>query len=232
MAGVSVGERLKNLNEKVRAACVACGRDPSSVKVLAVSKLQPLSLIHEAYGSGQRAFAENYVQEALDKIESLPADWHFIGRIQSNKVKDLAGKFKIIHSIDRESVAEALNKLSVNKRQDIFLQFNVADEASKGGVGAEELRALVQYVVEKCPNLRVLGLMIMPPLDENSSKYFRLSREMQDSVKTALTEDQRAAHPFDQLSMGTSSDYVEAIKEGATWIRIGSEIFGPREEKQ
>lgn len=232
MAGASIGDRLKILKEKVRAACVANGRDPASVHVLAVSKLQPLSAIHEAYGAGQRAFAENYVQEALDKIPSLPADWHFIGRIQSNKVKDLAGKFKIIHSIDRESVALGLNKLSSGRRQDIFLQFNVADEASKGGVGVEELQALVKFVVEQCPNLRVLGLMIMPPLDSNSRSYFRHAREMQESVKAALTAEQRQAHPFDQLSMGTSSDYADAIAEGATWIRIGTEIFGPREEKR
>ncbi|MBX3020841.1 MAG: YggS family pyridoxal phosphate-dependent enzyme [Bdellovibrionales bacterium] len=236
MAGQSVGTRLKNLNEKVRAACIAWGRDPATVKVLAVSKLQPLSAIREAYESGQRDFAENYVQEAVDKqdqLHSLPVDWHFIGRIQSNKVKALAGRFNIIHSVDRSSIAEALQKATQNgRRQDIFLQFNVAAEASKGGVGENELKDLVHFVVESCSSLRVLGLMVMPPLDTQARVYFRRARELQDALRSALSAEQRAAHPFNELSMGTTADYAEAIAEGATWIRIGTEIFGAREEKE
>ena len=239
MAGRSVAENLLNLESRVRAVCRTHGRDPVSVHILAVAKLQPLARIREAFACGQRHFAENYVQEAVRKQEqlhSLPAQWHFIGRLQANKVKYLEGRFAAIHSLDRAPLAAHLNRLSPagrQERQDVFLQYNVAAEASKGGVGEEELRALARFVMAECPRLRVLGLMVMPPPDsESSGNYFRKTRELQEELRATLTPAQRQAHPFDQLSMGTSADFETAIAEGATWIRIGTELFGPREEKQ
>ena len=227
-----VAARLKNLRERIFEACLVCGRDPGSVQLLAVSKLHPLSLVHAAYREGQRDFAENYVQEALDKIlestANLPgARWHFIGRIQSNKVKPLANRFAAIHSIERASIAEALNALTPEGlRQDIFLQFNVAAEATKGGVVEElDLEKLFHCIVERCPRLRVLGLMVMPPLDQPSRPYFARARTFLARLRGTQVQ---GFHPLDQLSMGTSGDYAEAIAEGATWIRIGSEIFGER----
>lgn len=240
MAGLSVADRLKKLDMRVRAACEACGRDPASVNVLAVSKLQPLNAVREAYDCGLRDFAENYVQEAVEKLgqlESLPVRWHFIGRIQSNKAKALGGgRFAVIHSVDRESIAEALNKAaggggSDSKRQDIFLQYNVAGEATKGGAGVDSIESLARFVVSNCPRLRVLGLMAMPPLDEDPTPHFRATREMLRKLNAALSAEERAVHPFDQLSMGTTADFEKAIPEGATWIRIGTDIFGPREEQ-
>jgi pyridoxal phosphate enzyme (YggS family) len=215
----------------MREACTACGRDPDSVRILAVSKLHPLSLVREAVACGQSDFAENYVQEAVDKIDEsagLPLHWHFIGRIQSNKVKFLGGgRFAAIHSIDRASIAEALNTLTpVGTRQDIFLQFNVAAEVTKGGVVEElDLENLFHFVVEHCPRLRVLGLMVMPPLDQSPRPYFARARAFLGRLRGVQVQ---GLHPLDQLSMGTSSDYAEAIAEGATWIRIGTEIFGER----
>jgi hypothetical protein len=232
MDGSSVGARLKNLRLRVQEACVASGRAPESVRILAVSKLHSRAAIRAAYDEGQRDFAENYVQEAVDKLDqlaSLPVRWHFIGRIQSNKVKFLGGRrFAAIHSVDRVSVAEALNRVAhPDGGQDIFLQFNAAGEASKGGGDERVIEELAQFVNEKCPRLRVLGLMCMPPLDQPARPFFAQTRALQARLKTKFP-----TQPLDQLSMGTSADFSEAIAEGATWIRIGSEIFGPREEKK
>jgi pyridoxal phosphate enzyme (YggS family) len=236
MDGPSVGDRLKKLKARVEKACVTAGRDPSSVRILAVSKLQSLGKIREAFEEGQKDFAENYAQEALEKIDqlhSMPVDWHFIGRIQSNKVKMLAGgRFRFIHSVDRESVAEALNKLSMRARQDVFLQFNVAGEASKAGANESGLEQLVKFVAEKCPNLCARGLMVMPPLDSAARGHFRRAREVLAKVRAGLTPQQLSQHPLNDLSMGTSADFEDAILEGATWIRVGTDIFGAREVEE
>lgn len=242
MAGTSVAERLGNLKGRVLQACKACGRDPSTVRLLAVSKFQDLHKIREAHREGQRDFAENYVQEALEKIEqlhNLPADWHFIGRIQSNKVKSLIDRFAYIHSVDRLSIAEALNRLAPREQspQKIFVQWNVAAETSKGGADERELDALIEFCLrEETTSLSLQGLMVMPPLEMDSRPYFRQARLRLEQIRervgaSANAASVRARHPLDQLSMGTSHDYEAAIAEGATWLRIGSEIFGPREER-
>jgi pyridoxal phosphate enzyme (YggS family) len=227
-----IAANLKNLQTRIREACLACGRDPDSVKLLAVSKLHPLSAVRAAFAIGQRDFAENYVQEAVDKMaeagDLTDLRWHFIGRIQSNKVKFLGGgRFAAIHSIDRASIAEALNHLTLEgTRQDIFLQFNVAAEPTKGGIVEElELENLFHFIVEHCPRLRILGLMVMPPLDRPPRAYFARARTFLLRLRGTQVQ---ALHPLDQLSMGTSRDFAEAIAEGATWIRIGTEIFGER----
>jgi len=222
MDGTSVASRLQKINERVAAACARAGRAPGSVKILAVSKGQPIAKIREAFGCGQKYFAENYVQEAVEKLgqlQNLPAEWHFIGRIQSNKIKFLESKFTCIHSIDRVETAVALNSRSAAKPQDIFLQYNVADEASKAGGGEREVEELARHAAE-WPNLRVRGLMVMPPLfddPEQARPFFKKARAL--AAKLRLNE----------LSMGTSADFETAIEEGATWIRIGTQIFGERQ---
>lgn len=233
MAGTSVGERLEQVKSRVRSACAAHGRDPASVHVLAVSKLHDIHAIRAAYDHGQRDFAENYAQEALGKLDqlaSLPVAWHFIGRIQTNKLKLLANRFAVIHSVDRLEVAEKLNALT-RERQDIFLQFNVAAESSKGGADEAGLRALAAAVVSQCPRLRLRGVMVMPPLDQPARPFFARARELTAEIRATFDASSAVAHPFDELSMGTSADFEDAIAEGATWIRIGTDIFGPREEK-
>lgn len=222
MAGTSVASRLQKINERVAAACARAGRRREDVRILAVSKAQPVAKIREAFAAGQKFFAENYVQEAVEKLEqlvNLPAEWHFIGRIQTNKIKFLTGKFAAIHSVDRVEVALALNSRAAGGTQDIFLQYNVGDEASKGGAGEREVEELAARAPE-WGNLRVRGLMVMPPLFDDGEKsrvFFKKARAL--AAKLRLNE----------LSMGTSADFEVAIEEGATWVRIGTQIFGERE---
>ncbi|MGZ3722353.1 MAG: YggS family pyridoxal phosphate-dependent enzyme [Bdellovibrionales bacterium] len=235
MAGTSVAERLQDLKQRIEHAGALNRRKPDSVRLLAVSKLQSAALVREAFAAGQTDFAENYIQEALLKQREL-ADlkalrWHFIGRIQSNKVKLLAGNFYAIHSVDRVEILQALNRASqaLNVVQDIFLQLNIAGEESKSGADVGQLEHLLTEA-GKCDNLRVMGLMVMPPLDESAEKarpYFAKARELMRAQRALLNE----RHPFNELSMGTSGDYPAAIAEGATWVRIGTDVFGPREEK-
>ncbi|NJL24645.1 MAG: YggS family pyridoxal phosphate-dependent enzyme [Calothrix sp. SM1_5_4] len=237
MVGPSVGERLNRIRLRMAEACARSGRDPASVRILAVSKLQGLGKIREAYEAGQVDFAENYVQEAVDKLEqlySLPVNWHFIGRIQSNKVKFLKDRFYAIHSIERLSVAEHLNRLTARPPQRVFLQFNVGAESSKAGADESELENLLGGVISSCPGLSVQGLMVMPPQHEDpelSRPYFIRAREVLRRLREGLGAGHARLHPLDQLSMGTSGDFEVAIEEGATWVRIGTDVFGPREER-
>lgn len=236
MAGMSVAERLLNLKLRIEAECLRARRQPDSVRLLAVSKLQSLEAIREAYTAGQIDFAENYLQEALQKQDQLhdlgALRWHFIGGIQSNKVKQLAGRFAAIHSIDRLSIADALNRacLALGCVQDIFLQINIAGEVTKGGVLTTDFEDLLT-AASKCANLRIRGLMVMPPLADDPEKtrpYFAKAREILSETRALVDE----RHPYNALSMGTSADFSGAIAEGATWVRIGTEIFGAREEKK
>lgn len=234
MDGWSVGDRLKIIKDKMSAAALRAGRSVDSVRLLGVVKKQSLGKIRAAYDAGLRDFAENYVQEAVEKIEQLSEldiNWHFIGRIQSNKIRMLSQRFKYIHSVERENVAEALSRLSEEAPQNIFLQYNVAAEISKGGAGEAELERLFEDALNR-PGLRMQGLMVMPPLFEDAQlarPYFRQARQMLEKLASNVPLDLKAQHPFDQLSMGTSSDFEVAIEEGASWVRIGSEIFGARE---
>jgi len=222
MAGMSVGDRLKKINQRIANACTRAGRDPRSVRLLAVSKLQPLTKIREAYEGGQKDFAENYLQEAAlkqEQLANLPVDWHYIGRIQSNKAKLLPGKFKLIHSVDRLSIIDALAKPRIP--QEILLQFNVAGEETKGGAAEQELEKMLLHA--DATKLKVRGLMVMPPFTENPEEvrpFFKRAREC------------AAALGLSELSMGTTQDFEVAIEEGATWIRIGTDVFGPREKDE
>ena len=218
---MSVAERLNKIQIRMGAACARSGRDPLSVRLLAVSKLQSVAAIREAYDAGQKDFAENYVQEAEEKMEqlaNLPVNWHFIGRIQSNKVKLLAGKFRLLHSVDRMSIVEGLHRLG--RPQEILLQYDVAGEESKGGATSLELEKILSFLSREKSSVVARGLMAMPPFAENPEDvrpYFRKTREL--AMALGLPE----------LSMGTTQDFEVAIEEGATWIRIGTDVFGPRE---
>jgi pyridoxal phosphate enzyme (YggS family) len=219
MAGTSVGMRLTHLKHEIAAACRQAGRDPSHARLLAVSKLQPADKIREAYAFGQRDFAENYLQEAVAKQRELRdlADirWHFIGRIQSNKAKALAENFYAVHSVDRLALLE---KLRGNQPLKVFLQLNIAEETSKAGAQVNELEALLQAAL-CCSHLQVAGLMLMPPLQstlEQAENYFRIAQNL------------TAQWQLKELSMGTSHDYKLAIAYGATWVRIGTDLFGSR----
>ncbi len=237
MPGSSIVKHLQSLNQRISAACERSGRAPSSVNLLAVSKLQSVAKIREAVQAGHRDFAENYVQEALPKVAQIPdVRWHFIGRLQSNKVKLLGGQFFAIHSVDRLQIARALHEhsLALGRPQNIFLQYNVAQESSKGGADRAELLHLLQFA-KSCSHLRVLGLMVMPPPESSSAEnrhYFRRARETLVELRGGLSGEEREDHPLNELSMGTSQDFEAAIAEGATWVRIGTQIFGERKKEE
>ncbi|MGE0527824.1 MAG: YggS family pyridoxal phosphate-dependent enzyme [Bdellovibrionales bacterium] len=226
---------MKRLRERVHAACRRSGRPEDAVQILAVSKYQSLNKIREAFDCGQRDFAENYVQEALYKQEQLyamPVNWHFIGRIQSNKVKFLAGRFSKIHSVDRGSIVETLHRLAPQRPQQIFLQFNAANESTKAGADEIEIENLMNFILER-DHIRTLGLMVMPPPTDTPATvrpYFMRARKLMERLRAQLTPEMRERHPLNELSMGTSQDYEVAIEEGSTWIRVGTDVFGPREE--
>lgn len=223
--------------EKVAKAARNAGRNPEDVTLIAVSKRHPAEAIKILNNHGQLDFGENYVQEAIAKQEELAQcniNWHFIGHVQSKKAKDIAGKFTLIHSVDRLALAQKLQKRmemlpvsSLNgerKVQDILLQVNIGEEAQKSGVDKEGLFELAEQIMA-FPQLRICGLMGMPPAScvaEKARPFFSNLRALRDSLSTHI------GAPMEHLSMGMTQDYVQAIEEGATFVRIGTEIFGPR----
>lgn len=225
---MSVAARLDEVRARIAAAARAAGRAPEDITLIAVSKFHPASAIALATAAGATAFGENYVQELLEKQAALattPVAWHFIGRLQRNKVRMLAGKVALIHAVDSLDLATEISKraLAAGAPQPILLAVNAAGEASKGGVPAAELPALLAATAA-LPGVRVDGLMTMPPPSDTpgaSRPYFAALRAQRDQLATP-------ARPLPVLSMGMSDDLGEAIAEGATHVRIGTAIFGPR----
>lgn len=218
--------------DQVQASAKKAGRDPQSVQLLAVSKKKPLADIESAWEAGQRAFGENYVDEALEKIQSWhsahpdrDAQWHFIGSIQSRKAAAIAVHFDWVHSVDRLKVAQ---KLSLHRPIDrpplsVCLQVNLDGEASKSGVSAAEVLELADQVAE-LPQLQLRGLMSIPAPREGFEAQREVFRELAELLATL-----KAKHPqLDTLSMGMSADLDAAIAEGATLVRVGTAIFGAR----
>ncbi|MGZ3775271.1 MAG: YggS family pyridoxal phosphate-dependent enzyme [Pseudobdellovibrionaceae bacterium] len=206
-------------------------------RVLAVSKLQPEEKIRALYNEGQRLFGENYVQEALEKIEHLQdlhdIEWHLIGHLQKNKAKFVVGKFALIHSVDSMELAESLNRQCEIKNisQNILIQVNLAQEETKSGFDLKKLKADWQQLTD-FPRLKIFGLMTMPPLTETGHEvrlYFRELRTLLNELRSRTNLDQ---HPMKELSMGTSHDYQVAIEEGATIVRLGTILFGERLSKR
>jgi len=227
-APVDPAVRLARVLARIQAAEAQFGRPPGSVKLVAVSKGQPVALLRAAAAAGQRAFGESYLQEALPKIEALSGlrpEWHFIGRLQSNKAREIAERFDWVHSVDRFKVAQALSRHrppGVRELQ-LCLQVNVSGEAAKGGVAPRDLAALAR-AVQPLPGLRLRGLMAVPAPERDPARR----REAFARVR-ALADDLRAAGiDVDTLSLGMSADLEAAIAEGATIVRVGTDIFGPR----
>jgi pyridoxal phosphate enzyme (YggS family) len=213
---------------RIQAAEARFGRPAGSVKLVAVSKGHPAELLRAAAAAGQRAFGESYLQEALPKIEDLSdlrLEWHFIGRLQSNKASEIAERFDWVHSVDRLKVAEALSRHRPQGVQELqlCLQVNVSGEASKGGVAPADLTELAR-AVQSLPGLRLRGLMAVPAPENDPARQ----REAFARVR-ALADGLRAAGiGVDSLSLGMSADLEAAIAEGATIVRVGTDIFGPR----
>jgi pyridoxal phosphate enzyme (YggS family) len=232
----TVADNLKRVRERIAAACLRASRSAPDVKLVAVSKTKSVELIKEAFLAGQSLFGENYAQEAIDKINQLPsAEFHFIGSLQTNKAKQVAGNFSLIHSVDRIKLAIALNSAldvqASNAPQPILLQLHIGDEETKHGFTLSELPEAASAVA-KLPHLSIRGLMALPPLEESEEKsriHFARVREALDIVKAALPPEKRAL--VRELSMGTSGDLEAAILEGATLVRVGTDIFGARDSK-
>ena len=222
-----ISKRLDILSNQVLHACNAADRNPTDINILAVAKSQPSSSIASALSSGQKHFGENYLQESLPKILALPsATWHFIGAIQSNKTKHIAENFDWVHSIASLKVARRLNEqrpTHLNPMK-VMIQINVSNERSKSGVAISETLKLAADIAA-LPNLSLQGFMAIPEPSnsfEQQRQPFRQAREIRDNIADIL--DIQLPH----LSMGMSKDFAAAIIEGATWIRIGKAIFGPR----
>jgi pyridoxal phosphate enzyme (YggS family) len=218
--------KIQEIEQRLARACERAGRKREEVLLLGASKYANAEKIREAYQCGVRAFGESRAQDFLKKFEELkdlPIDWHFIGNLQTNKVKYIIDKVSLIHSLDRPSLAEEIQKRAerLGKVQDVLIEVNVGKEETKGGVYEEDLEKLFEYCLS-LKNLRVLGLMAIPPYKENPEEvrpYFVKLRKL----KERLEELYKIKLPH--LSMGMSGDFEVAVEEGATIVRIGSAIF-------
>jgi hypothetical protein len=219
---------LERVLARIDTAARRAGRDPASVTLLAVSKQQPEGAIRVLAQAGQRAFGENYVQEAVAKIAALrdlPLTWHFIGQMQSNKTREVAERFQWVHTVDRERIAERLSTQRPHYAPplEVLLQVKLADEADKGGVNPADLPGLAAAVAG-LPRLRLRGLMCIPPDVQSEDEQRRPFRRLRELLATLNA----AGHDMDTLSMGMSNDLEAAVVEGATIVRVGTAVFGPR----
>lgn len=226
----SIATNIQQVKGRIAAACDMAGRAVQSVTLLAVSKTQPACVVREAFHAGLRHFGENYVQEGLDKIETLAdlrsqIEWHFIGPLQRNKTRAVATHFDWVHSIDRLAIAERLSQQRSETQPplQVCIQVNVSAEASKSGVAPEALLALAADVA-RLPRLRLRGLMSIPEPEADPTRQRASHRRLRELVE-ALRE---RGMVLDTLSMGMSADLEAAIHEGATLVRIGTALFGAR----
>ena len=214
---------------RIEAAAQHAGRAPDSVRLLAVSKQQPAARVRVVADAGQREFGENYVQEGLAKIDALrdlPITWHFIGQLQGNKTRDVAAAFQWVHTLDRDRIAARLSTQRPHFAGPlhVLLQVRLAEEAGKGGVEPADLPRLAE-IVAGLPRLRLRGLMcIPPPATDEAAQRAAFAR-----LRTLLDDLNGRGHGLDTLSMGMSADLESAVAEGATIVRVGTAVFGPRD---
>jgi pyridoxal phosphate enzyme (YggS family) len=221
--------RLRDVRDRIAAACARAGRDPSTVRLVAVSKTIPAGAVREAAAAGQSIFGENRVQEALAKMAEVgaPVHWHLVGHLQRNKARHAVGAFELIHSVDDAELARELDRraAAAGILQAVLVQANLAEEATKSGVGDAELIPLLEAVAS-LPNLDLRGLMTVPPPVEDpeaSRPWFARLRALRDLGSS------RIGRPLPELSMGMTDDFEVAIEEGATLVRVGRAIFGERQ---
>lgn len=227
---MTVKDRYEIVLENIKKACERSGRNPEDITLISVTKTHGAELINEAIDAGAKDIGENKAQELCNKYDDVkPVRWHFIGHLQTNKVKTIIDKVVMIHSVDSDKLASEIDKRAKSSGvvMDILVEINIGMEDSKSGATEEEARDLIKKIRDEYQNLRVRGLMCVPPITdnpENSRKYFKKLKDIFDSIKE-LSEDEY----FDTLSMGMSGDYEVAIEEGATVVRVGTAIFGARE---
>lgn len=223
-----LGANLASVRQRIAVAAQRAGRSPESVTLIGVSKTQPVAAVADAIAAGLRDLGENYVQEGVTKITQLPRTgiaWHFIGQLQSNKTRPVAEHFDWVHTVDRLKLAERLSaqRPHYGPELQVCLQVQVEEEPQKGGVPPAELPALADAVAQ-LPRLKLRGLMCIPPAYDDEARQraaFARLRTLRDSLNAA-------GHALDVLSMGMSADFEAAILEGATHVRVGTAIFGPR----
>ena len=220
---------LEEVKSRISAACRRAGRDPSEVEIIAVTKTHGAEVVKEAWDAGLRIVGENKVQEAAWKKPASVTGplWHLIGHLQSNKVRKALELFDFFHSVDTAGLADRMNVIAqdMGASPHVLLEVNVSGEKSKSGMKPEEVEPTVRHIMEACPRLTVEGLMTMAPFSENpedARPYFRRLRELRDATERSLGVG------LPQLSMGMSGDYVVAVEEGATWVRLGTVLFGER----
>lgn len=223
-------ENLKKVEDNVDAACRKAGRSRDEVTLIAVSKTKPVEMLSTIYNQGIRDFGENKVQEMCDKMEQLPSDirWHMVGHLQTNKVKYIVGHTTLIHSVDSLHLAKEIEKQAEKKdvTVDILVEVNIAEEESKFGIHKEETYELVRQIAA-LPHVHICGLMTIAPYVENpedNRMYFRGIRQL----SVDIAEQNIDNVDMDVLSMGMTGDYMVAIEEGATMVRVGTGIFGER----
>lgn len=227
---MDIVSNIAQIRARIDEVCLRCGRAPKEVRLVAVSKKKPVEDIEAAISAGQTLFGESYVQECVAKIDTVQADaeWHFIGGLQSNKVKYLCGKVAMIHSVDRLSLAKEIDRQwgKNDACVDILIQVNLGEEESKSGTTTSTALDLVRQVAA-LKHVRIKGLMALPPWEVNPEDvrpYFRQLKEISEQI-----EDLGLANvTMQELSMGMSHDYEVAIEEGSTMIRVGTAIFGAR----
>lgn len=226
----SIQENINEVEANIADACKKAGREPGEVTLIAVSKTKPVEMLKEAYDCGCRDFGENKVQELVDKYDALPHDirWHMIGHLQRNKVKYVVGRAYMIHSVDSLRLAEEISREAVKKDVDvrILVEVNAAGEETKFGVACDEAANLVREIA-KLPRILVQGLMTIAPFvddEEENRKYFRKLKQ----ISVDIMEEKADNINMQVLSMGMTNDYRTAVSEGATYVRVGTGIFGER----
>lgn len=230
-----IAQNLREILARINNACLKANRNSGAVKLLAVSKTQPSQAIRDAISEGQREFGENYLQEAIEKINELQEfrsqiTWHLIGPLQSNKTRPAAENFDWVQSIDREKIAQRLSEQRPDslKSLNVCVQINISGEASKSGVAPEDALKLCE-IVARLPKLNLRGLMAIPEPGANNMSLSSM-HQLFDNIKHSLSE-KALAPDFDTLSLGMSDDLEEAIAAGSTMVRIGTAIFGKRQYK-
>jgi pyridoxal phosphate enzyme (YggS family) len=224
-----LSEILGDIKKRVNDACARAGRDPSEVEIIAVTKTHGPETVKEAWENNLTIVGENKVQEACWKrpLSPMGPQWHMIGHLQSNKVRHALELFDFIHSVDSAKLADRINLISEESgaRPHILLEVNVSGEKSKSGMRPEDVKGVIEHILQECPRITVEGLMTMAPFSENpedARPYFRNLRLLRDKLQDELSIS------LPRLSMGMSGDFEVAVEEGATWLRLGSILFGER----
>ena len=225
-----VAENLIQVQKNIKEACKKVNRDPDEVTLIAVSKTKPVEMLKEAYEAGARVFGENKVQEIVDKYDQMPSDvkWHLIGHLQRNKVKYIVDKVAMIHSVDSLRLAETIEKEAEKKNVvvPILIEVNVAEEESKFGLKPEEVLSFIEQIAD-FSHIQIKGLMTIAPYVENAEENREIFRELKKlSVDIAAKNINNVT--MSVLSMGMTGDYMVAVQEGATMVRVGTGIFGAR----